>query len=36
MMEASDWEELEFLLDSAGIPGDKALGLDETVDDEGI
>lgn len=26
-MEANEWEELSFLLDSAGVPADKAMGL---------
>lgn len=35
-MEAGDWEELKFLLDSAGVPVDKAVGLgDNSQDDQG-
>jgi len=26
-MEASDWDDLTFLLNSAGVPADKAMGL---------
>ena len=35
-MEAVDWEDLKFLLDSAGFPVDRAMGLgEETPDNEG-
>ena len=33
-MEAVDWEELKFLLDSAGVPVDKAMGLGEEIPDD--
>ena len=34
-MEATDWEELSFLLESAGIPVDKAMGFGEGKFEEG-
>lgn len=33
-MEARDWEELDFLLKSAGVPTDKAMGLGGDSDDD--
>ena len=34
-MEASDWEDLAFLLDSAGVPADRAMGLEGDGEDGG-
>lgn len=33
-MEAGNWEELDFLLKSAGVPVDKAMGLGKDSSDE--
>lgn len=34
-MEAGDWKELDFLLKSAGVPIDEAMGLDSDDDESG-